>query len=409
MSSVRPGIVIACAWLVVAACSDQQPPAMELLGMVPSQVRQSEDTRATVLGRGFRNVASDALGDNQPPVVNRDWRVTVPDTVVADAPAIYTDDAHLGLTLPTGLPLGPHDLLLTAPSGQVAGLTDAFEVVGDSGGAAGAAGAGGATALGAFGPSTPIAALVDATSVDDDPTFTADLLELYFSSDRAGGAGLSDIWVSRRTSPSLPWGAPTPVVELNLGSDDALPGVSPDGLTLWISSDRPGGFGTYDIWVSTRPSRTAPWSAPVLAADLSSTAEDLAPQVSEDGLTMVITSTRPGGPGGRDLCWSTRASPAAPWRTPVLIEGVNTAADDSEGRLMPGGLELYFRSASPAGDTDLFVARRASVADAFSAPQPITELDTAANEDDPWLSLDGRYLMYSSDQTGSTEIYEARR
>jgi len=87
-----------------------------------------------------------------------------------------------------------------------------------------------------------------------------------------------------------------------------------------------------------------------------------------------------------------------------------SAVDDSEGRLVDGGLELFMSSnRNAANGFDLYVAQRASLADAFSTPQPIAELDTPANEADPWLSEDGHYLVYSSDQSGSTEVYEAWR
>ena len=44
---------------------------------------------------------------------------------------------------------------------------------------------------------------------------------------------------------------------------DCCPNVSADGLTLYFSSGRPGGFGDYDIWYCTRPSVDAPWGPPV--------------------------------------------------------------------------------------------------------------------------------------------------
>src|SRR5262252_585029 len=56
-----------------------------------------------------------------------------------------------------------------------------------------------------FSPPVLVAALSDTASIDEDPTFTGDLLELYFMSTRAGDR---DIWTSTRASADDPWGAP---------------------------------------------------------------------------------------------------------------------------------------------------------------------------------------------------------
>jgi len=46
---------------------------------------------------------------------------------------------------------------------------------------------------------------------------SADELELYFTSDRAGGLGYEDIWVSTRQSVHDPWGPPTNLQTVNSG------------------------------------------------------------------------------------------------------------------------------------------------------------------------------------------------
>src|SRR3954467_9964908 len=60
------------------------------------------------------------------------------------------------------------------------------------------------------------------------------------------------------------WAAPVnlgPIV--NSAFIDAGPAISRDGLTLYFGSDRPGGFGGLDLWVTERASLEAPWGAPV--------------------------------------------------------------------------------------------------------------------------------------------------
>jgi len=48
------------------------------------------------------------------------------------------------------------------------------------------------------------------------------------------------------------------------------------------------------------------------------------------------------------------------------------------------------------------------VTNAFSVPQPATELNSN-DENDPWLSDDGRHILFDSDRSGQIKIYEAWR
>jgi len=95
----------------------------------------------------------------------------------------------------------------------------------------------------------------------DNPTLTADLLEIYFTSDRVSGNG--DVWVARRGNPALPFEPPSPVAEVNSDSFETSAAISGDGLTLWFGSDRGGGVGTTDIWTSNLPNRS---TCPAVAA-----------------------------------------------------------------------------------------------------------------------------------------------
>jgi len=94
-----------------------------------------------------------------------------------------------------------------------------------------------------------------------------DELSLYFGSDRAGGVGAFDIWVSRRACLECPWGEPVNLgPNINSPTGDAAAALSPDGLLLFFSGGaREGGFGGEDIWVSRRtdPNDDLSWGPPV--------------------------------------------------------------------------------------------------------------------------------------------------
>ena len=172
-------------------------------------------------------------------------------------------------------------------------------------------------------------------------------------------------------------------------------------------------MGSMDVWVSTRASRTDPWSAPMCVPELSSAANDQGPAPSPTLLDMVISSDRDGtvsDPRALEIYLATRASTSAPWGTPTALAGANSPRTDGDARLVAGGLELYLSSnRTGSAGTDLYVATRSATTEPFSSPEVITELNSDGDETDPWITADRRYIVFASDRTGNNEIYEATR
>ena len=154
------------------------------------------------------------------------------------------------------------------------------------------------------------AALVDLGTTeccDGFPNISADGLDLYFCSNRPGGFGGDDVWRARRSSRSSPFGTaenlgPT----VNGAANDCDPGISTDGLTLFIASDRKGGLGALDPWVLTRAMRSMQFAnATNLGRNVNSGFVDRRPGVSPDGDLLLFMSDRLGGSGFFDL-WQAR-------------------------------------------------------------------------------------------------------
>ena len=124
--------------------------------------------------------------------------------------------------------------------------------------------------------------------------------QLYFFSNRPGGAGDADIYVV-----DLFGAPPQRVVELNSPQIDAGAVLSRNGLEVFFHSTRPG-TGGRDLWTSTRNSIFDPWSPPEEMTDINSSAEDFFPVLSTDDDTLFFASTRPGGFGGNDIYVTTR-------------------------------------------------------------------------------------------------------
>jgi len=250
---------------------------------------------------------------------------------------------------------------------------------------------------------------------DGEPTLTADLLELYFSSERAGG---TDIWVAKRASVSLPWDLPTAVAELNSTSRDIPGGVSGDGLTMAVASDRPGGTDGWDIWISTRDTRSAPWRSPTVVTSLNTTSDEIPSFISNDGLLILFHSSRV-AQHESSIFSSTRSSATAPWGTPVNITELNSSGSfNGWARLSADGLTVVFdsnRSGGP-GLRDLYTAVRSATASPFGTPALIAPLSTTADDTSPWISVDHHRIFFARNPLSSTglfdppfKLYEAQR
>jgi WD40-like Beta Propeller Repeat len=245
---------------------------------------------------------------------------------------------------------------------------------------------------------------------DFKETLTADMLEMYFISDRPGGPGNQDVWHAKRARVTDPWGTPNCVLEVSSPLHEAGPAVAPDGLTLWVSSDRAGGKGGYDIWVSTRPDTAAVWSTPRPVTELNTVSDEFPRPPIQSGLVMP-PSYREKLPNNQFQTFLTsRASANTPWAAPTRLTEVDTSNIDTDGFLTDDELVLYFSTdRAIVGDQDLYVARRSSPQSPFTSFVPIAELNTTRQERDPWVSRDGREIYFSSDRSGTLQIYHATR
>jgi hypothetical protein len=207
-----------------------------------------------------------------------------------------------------------------------------------------------------WGPPIKLGPVVNSPNDDMGPCISADGLELYFQSNRPGGAGLDDIWVSRRTTRDDPWGVPENLgPPVNTETWDYNPRISPDGLELYFA------YGLDPrLAVTRRESTDAPWGEPV---DLGPVVNSWSCQdglwVSSDGLVLIFTDfwgcdPRPEGLGETDIWLSRRMSKDDEWTTPVNIGGpVNTEFAEDAPMILADGSMLYFNSDRPGGSGNM--------------------------------------------------------
>jgi hypothetical protein len=196
--------------------------------------------------------------------------------------------------------------------------------------------------------------------------------------------------------------------ELNTTSLDGCPIESPDGLSLYLASNRPGGMGSLDIWVARRESRHDPWGAPEnLGEPVNSAADDFCPTpIRRGGLFFVSREALPGSCGLGDI-YFTRHTRKHGWSEPQRLacapDGPNSALDEQGPSYVTAGerAQLYFSRSSATVPGEIYVAR-GRAGSTFGPAVPVPELnDPTANDIQPNVRKDGREVVFSSNRSGT--------
>jgi Tol biopolymer transport system component len=197
------------------------------------------------------------------------------------------------------------------------------------------------------------------------------------------------------------------VAELSSPQNDEDPEVSVDGLVMYFASDREG---SERLYVSQRRTRDTPWGTPALVNTLGSSTLDRAPALDRAQLYLAFGSQR-GAASAAHLFAATRPDASAPWQSVSELTALNSAWEDTDPALFANGSGVIFasRRLTQGGTADLFQAARPDEGSPFETLAPITELNTASTEESPWLSQDGKHILFTSDRNGHRRIYEAFR
>ncbi len=228
--------------------------------------------------------------------------------------------------------------------------------------------------------------------------FSHDGLQLYFAVwGRPGGFGSGDIYMAERETFNSPWQEPFNLgPNVNSSACEVEPSISSNGLELYFSS--------WDDWilrVCTRPSKDAPWSSPVkIGPPVGSDEPALAvgsndawsPDISADGLSLYFASTRPDGFGDSDIWVAKRDTTADPWTAPInLGPNVNTSAHDTFPSISTDGLTLVFNR----GYASIYATTRKSIDDDWGPAVMLPFDNPPGNFHSPTLSPDGSTLYFN--------------
>jgi len=250
-----------------------------------------------------------------------------------------------------------------------------------------------------------VSELAAASNEQMGPALSADGLELFFQSNRSGASGCIDLWRAKRTSRTLVFGTPMPLDGVNTTMCEGGPTLRADGLELLFHRDNNSAPST--IWRTTRPTAADPFGTPTEVTELNIGTSQLFPSLSADGLTVVFQSDSASS-ANMPVFQAERASTSAPWGTPHQLTelampqpGVGLGADALTAI-------VYSTSAER-----LVTYTRASVTDAFASPINISELTPNPQFKSlatPLVSPDGKEIYYGRRNVGNhVEIWRAIR
>jgi outer membrane protein OmpA-like peptidoglycan-associated protein len=257
---------------------------------------------------------------------------------------------------------------------------------------------------------------INSTYADYSPVLSADQKTIYFTSRRPEsknslkdeeGNYMEDIFTAQKTKNG--WttaesiGAP-----INTEEHEATVGISPDGQTILIYKDDMGDGNIYSTTLNGEK-----WSKPVkLNEHVNSKYWEPSACFSADGNTIYFTSNRPGGYGGRDL-YSVNKTPKGDWANALnLGPTINTAYDEDAPFIHHDGITLSFSSNghNTMGGFDIFASTLTGI-NKWTEPENVGYPINTTDDDIFYvISPDGRKAYYSSfrsDGLGEKDNYIA--
>jgi outer membrane protein OmpA-like peptidoglycan-associated protein len=173
---------------------------------------------------------------------------------------------------------------------------------------------------------------------ESSPSLSPDNRVLFFSSNRPGGYGGKDLYISYRNANGS-WGVARNMgPEINTKGDELAPFIHPDNQTLYYTSDGLPGYGGSDIYVLRKKS-DGDWGIPEnIGYPINTIENEGSLAVSADGLTAYYASDRADSRGDLDLYQFEMRPDIRPFRT-LYVKGLVT--DKESGKGLPSSVELY--------------------------------------------------------------------
>ncbi|GGK70214.1 cell envelope biogenesis protein OmpA [Rufibacter glacialis] len=237
------------------------------------------------------------------------------------------------------------------------------------------------------------------------PVLTTDQQALLFTARQGSGPNDDeDLYLVYRKEGA--WQTPVSVSEaINTELNEGAASLSGDGRVLvFTSCNRPDSYGSCDLYISYREGQE--WSKPKNMGRTVNTASwDSQPSLSADGRTIYFASNRKGGQGGEDI-WVTKQQEDGTWSIPVNMgPTINTPGRENSPFLHASGNTLYLATdgREGMGGLDLFKVDRQK--DGWGTPQNMGyPLNTHRDESSIFISPDNKTGYYSGQLAGTGKV-----
>ena len=257
--------------------------------------------------------------------------------------------------------------------------------------------------------------LVNSPYPDYGPVLSPDGKSLFFTSRRPGGPSSAladdlyyyeDIYLSQKSDSGY-WGTPALVASLSGPGHESASCLSAAGNVLYLSR----GDGNGDLYSCTSDG-SGRWSEPEsLGNNINSEGRETSCFVQADGNRLYFTSDRPGGFGGLDLYISEKRSNGK-WGVPVnLGSRVNTAADEDAPSLSKDGKYIIFSSKGlkTMGGFDIMTVRLDSQGLPSASPENLGIPANSSDDDNTFFQEDtamqGYFTSYRENGNGDLDLY----
>ncbi|AMM52326.1 hypothetical protein TH61_15590 [Rufibacter sp. DG15C] len=244
--------------------------------------------------------------------------------------------------------------------------------------------------------------VVNAMGMQYSPVLTADQQSLLFTA-RTGKGGLNDENLYLSLKQDGEWQAPVSVSDkINTELNEGAATFSADGRVLvFTSCNRKDSFGSCDLYISYKEGSN--WSKPVnMGSKVNTAAWDSQPSLSADGRTIYFASNRQGGLGSEDI-WITHQQEDGSWVVPVNAgKAINSPGREAAPFLHASSATLYFATdgRQGMGKLDLFKATKSEKG--WNEPENMGyPLNTHRDETSIFITADN-HLGYYSGQPSKT-------
>ncbi len=190
---------------------------------------------------------------------------------------------------------------------------------------------------------------------------------------------------------------------VNSSSHESTFVVSRDEKEIVLASNRSDASGGFNLFHSRRSSRSASFGVPEPLSVLNSDSHDSMPALTGDRLEVFLS--RKMKSGDWDLYRATRPDTGSDFTAPAPVSELNSGGYEGSPSITADGLVLYYAIKDEVKSYQIWRAERPDTSSPFADPAPVSELNTDYRDDLPAISAEGKRVLFISDRPGQNGLW----